>query len=162
MHLYHRTRDLPAIVVRPSNIYGPGQLPFTGQGLVATALGSGAAGRAVTVFGDGTSVRDYLYNADCSAGLVALLDRGIHGRTYNLGSGEGVTTNALLAAVARVLASDDHTLAVDHVPGNAAAIHYNVLDSTRIAIDTGWHPATPLDHGLARTWDWLKATLAVA
>lgn len=159
VHLYYRSRGLPAIVVRPSNIYGPGQLPFTGQGMVATALGSGALGRPVTVFGDGESVRDYLFGEDCGEGMIALIERGESGRTYNLGSGIGVTTNALLATVAQTLDGDGHALAIDYVDSNAAAIRYNVLDRTRIGIDTGWAPQVSLAEGTERTWAWLKANM---
>jgi UDP-glucose 4-epimerase len=47
-------------IIRPSNVYGPGQIPFRGQGIIATALGAGIRQSPVNIFGKGDNIRDYI------------------------------------------------------------------------------------------------------
>jgi UDP-glucose 4-epimerase len=51
VYMHHRIHGLPAIIVRPSNLYGPGQKPFRGQGLIATALALAYKNNAIQIFG---------------------------------------------------------------------------------------------------------------
>lgn len=58
--MYHHLHGVPVTIVRPGNAYGEGQLPFRGQGFVATAIASIMTGRPLTVFGGDETVRDYV------------------------------------------------------------------------------------------------------
>ncbi len=157
VHMYHRLHGLPALIVRPSNIYGPGQKPFRGQGLVATALGLAYRGDAVQIFGDGSHIRDYLYIDDFCAGLAALLEQEGTGEIYNLGYGEGHSILELIGCVDEAVAPDGLALRRSYQPGRPFDVHYNVLDIARIRNATGWRPQTSLGEGVRRTWDWIKA-----
>jgi UDP-glucose 4-epimerase len=156
--MFHCTRGLPALVVRPANAYGPGQLPFTGQGFIATAIGSVLSGQAIPVFGGGTTVRDYLYVADLARGFMAVLERGTPGEAYNLGTGVGRSNMQVLEALVPLARSHGHEVVLDHMPARGFDVPTNVLDIAKITRATGWSPDTPFEDGLARTWDAIAAT----
>lgn len=145
-----------AIILRPSNVYGPGQAPFRGQGLVATAFGAALAGRPLEVAGDGSTVRDYLYVDDFTDGALAALERGETGATYNLGSGEGTNVRALLGLIGDVVAADGLSLDIFEQPVRPVDVACNILDAGRLSAATGWRPRVPLTVGLRASWQWVK------
>jgi UDP-glucose 4-epimerase len=158
--MFHRTHGLPALVVRPGNAYGPGQAPFTGQGFIATAIGSALRGGPVPVFGGGNTVRDYLYVEDLARGILAVLDRGQPGEAYNLGTGIGLSNMQVLEALAPVARGHGREVTVDHQPARGFDVPVNVLDISKVRLATGWRPLMPFAEGLARTWDAIATTFS--
>lgn len=153
--LYSRL-GVPTMIVRPSNVYGPGQLPFRGQGLVATAFGAALAGIALTLFGDGSQRRDYLYIDDFCAGLDAALAKGEVGEAYNLAAGRGTRADDLLSAIGAISARDGFPLAIAAAGTRPFDVATNLLDVAKIEQATGWRARVGLDDGLERSWRWLK------
>ncbi len=151
--MFHRTRGLPALVVRPGNAYGPGQMPFTGQGFIATAIGSVLRGQPVPVFGGGTAVRDYLYAEDLARGILAVLEHGQPGEAYNLGTGIGLSNMQVLEALTPIARYRGHEVTIDHQPARGFDVPVNVLDISKTTQTTGWRPSIPFGEGLSRTWD---------
>lgn len=151
--MYHRL-GVPVMIVRPSNLYGPGQQARRGQGMVAAAFAAALAGRPMTLFGDGSQIRDYLYIDDFCAALDAILDRGEIGATYNVGSGIGVRSDDLLAMVGALVTGDGQKLDLVRADPRPFDVNRNVLDSGRLAEDTGWRATTALVDGLAKGWRW--------
>ena len=146
-----------AAIVRPSNIYGPGQTERAGFGIIPTVLGKTMRGEPVTVWGDGSAVRDYLYIEDLVALCMSLLAAPMPAGscTLNAGSGIGVSLHDLLAAI-------------EAVTGKPLQRHHDAsraVDATRVVMDAtlanrryGWTPTTSLQEGLRRTWDWFNTT----
>jgi len=157
--MFHHTRGLPVVVVRPGNAYGPGQMPFTGQGFVATAIGFVLQGRPVSVFGRGT-VRDYLYVTDLARGIAAVLERGRDGEAYNLGTGVGLGNLEVLEALRPIAGAAGFPVAVETLPSRQFDVPANVLDITKVTQSTGWRPIVPFPEGLSHTWNAISATLA--
>lgn len=156
--MYHQLTGLPVVVVRPGNAYGEGQLPFRGQGFVATAIASFLRGQRLTVFGGTEVVRDYIHVDDIASGIVAALDACTPGCCYNIGTGVGTHTNGLLAMIGGLAGQAGLELEVDHRPARAFDVRVNVLDSSRLAAASGWQPSVSLADGLDRAWRWLAAT----
>ena len=152
--LMYRRLGVPVMIARPSNIYGPGQQARRGQGMIAAAFAAALAGRPLTLFGDGSQLRDYLYIDDFCAALDAILGRGEVGATYNVGSGEGVRADDLLTMIGEIVAGDGRQLEVVHADPRPCDVDRNVLDSGRIATVTGWRATTALEAGLAHSWRW--------
>lgn len=150
---YSHQNRRSTIVVRPSNVYGPGQPVRAGFGVVPTLLEAAATGRPFTVFGAGTTIRDYLYVDDFIELCVRLLDSS--GRpgvtTVNAGSGRGCSVNRLIGLVENVTG-----LRVRRVPRPARRgdVHRIVLNPLRARSRTGWRVSVPLREGLLRTWRW--------
>lgn len=159
-YLYYIQKKLPFIVARPGNAYGPGQYPFRGQGLIATAMASALQDRTLSVFGDGSVVRDYIHVRDVAAALVALLYYGKVGETYNIGTGRGTTITALLEQYIRpLLAKYDNHLKIQYLPARGVDVPYNVLANTKLQQQTGFTWCIGLDGGLDDTWLWIKSVV---
>jgi UDP-glucose 4-epimerase len=152
-------QDLPTIIVRPSNVYGPGQQPFIGQGIVASAFGAACRGEPVTIFGDGLNVRDYLFIDDLCDAIDAIIRDVAPGETLNIGSGAGVTLLALMQLIGRLSTDKGWSLDLLFHPARSVDVRYNVVDAARLRALTSWQPATGLSAGLAKTRDWIETFL---
>ncbi len=152
----YRRLDLPTLIVRPSNIYGPGQAPFRGQGLVATAFGMALQGRPVTLFGTGSQQRDFIYIDDCCAALEAALTHGAIGQCYNLGSGIATSASDLLTAIGGITGRDGFPLEIASAPTRPFDVAANLLDVTRMRDELHSTPLVGLGQGLEATWRWIR------
>jgi UDP-glucose 4-epimerase len=155
--LMYRRLGVPVLIARPSNIYGPGQLARRGQGMIAAAFSAAMEGRPLTLFGDGTQLRDYLHIDDFCTAVESILDRGEVGVTYNVGSGVGVRTDELIKAIQAIVAFDGRMLDVVHEERRPFDVDQNVLDIRRLAAATGWNATIALADGLRDTWRWALA-----
>lgn len=146
-----------ATLLRPSNIYGPGQLERPGFGIVPACFGKLVRGETLRVWGDGSIVRDYLYIDDFVDLCLAILSSPMlaGARTLNASSGTGVSLNELFRAIERVTGKPlPRSYELDR-PVDARQI---VMDSAMARDRYGWVPATPLEEGLRKTWDWFNST----
>ena len=143
-----------AIILRPSNFYGPGQPYKKGFGVIPTIFHNLLTGNAMQIYGDGKIVRDYLYIDDfvdfCIQNLVNG-SRYIGSRIYNIGSGQGTTLNELCR-----LAEDASGKRVERNYQSVRTVDVKriVLDCSRVGSDFQWTAKTHLRKGLAKTWEW--------
>lgn len=152
---YQRTFGLPVVVARPCNTYGPWQLP---EKLIPLMVTRAAAGAALPVYGDGAHRREWLHVDDHAAALSVLLERGVPGRVYNVGSGD---ERANLEVVQRILGrlGKPESL-IRFVADRPAHDRRYALDSTRLRTELGWAPRIAFDTGLDATVDWYVAHAA--
>lgn len=155
-YLYAVTRGLKFVCVRPSNAYGPGQRPFVGQGFIATAMASVMRGMPIKIFGQHGAIRDYLYVSDLASGIVSALMKGHLSETYNLGSGVGLSNLDVIDLLKPLMREVGYEVRVENVPERAFDVRANVLDSTKLQQDTGWHTRVDFHQGLVATRDWLE------
>lgn len=159
-HLYGATHGLKVICLRPGNAYGEGQRPFMGQGFVATAMASAILGRPVTVFGEHGGIRDYIHVTDLASGIVAALDKGVVGQTYNLGSNTGLSSVEVLEQMRPHLSRRGHHVNVIKEDVRPFDVRVNILDSLALQRQTGWVPQLSFDEGLSRSLKWFITYLA--
>lgn len=158
--MYARLFGIPLVIARPSNPYGPGQVPYRGQGFIATAAAKILQGEEIPVFGPNGTVRDYLYIEDlCSAMKVLLDDDSAPGAIFNIGSGIGINNLEVLKAVARVAGIPMSDIKLKFLPVRHFDVAYNVLDSRRLGA-LGWRHATSLEQGLPATIKWVREHLS--
>jgi UDP-glucose 4-epimerase len=155
--MYKAIYDLDVIILRPSNVYGPGQKPFKGQGFIATAIAKGLQGNPVQIFGDGTHVRDYVYISDFCSALKEIIEKGKNGSIYNIGFGKGYTINEVTEKIRDI--GGVQNLKVESLPARPFDVHYNVLDYKRIKALTDWEPKVQLEEGLSLSAQWIKGYL---
>jgi UDP-glucose 4-epimerase len=134
-------------ILRPSNIYGPGQVLRAGFGIIPTLLERARDGGKVTIWGDGSSVRDYLYIDDMVAACRLAL-AGPNG-VYNIGAGVGISLNELIRQVHLVTG---RVLQVESQPDRISDVRRIVLNITAARELLGWKPSVQLSEGLGRTW----------
>jgi UDP-glucose 4-epimerase len=152
---YQRLHGLKGVALRLGNVYGPRQDPHGEAGVVSIFAGALVAARPTTVFGDGTSSRDYVYVDDVVDAFLRCLGGKGDGRRLNVGSGRTTTVRQLHALVAKAVGAPD---APEFAPRRPGELHTVGLDSGAARRALGWEPAVSLEDGLARTVDWLRAT----
>lgn len=142
-----------AVVLRPSNVYGPGQAPRNGFGIIPAAFECSRHQSPLTLWGDGSAVRDYIYIDDFIRLCLAVLDKPfVHGiETYNAASGESVSLLQLMDAIQKVTGLP---LECRHEPSRALDVRYIVPDSSAVIARYRWKARVPLSEGLQHTWSW--------
>lgn len=141
------------LVLRPSNIYGPGQALKSGFGAIRHLLVCAAEARPFQLWGDGLQLRDYLYIDDFTDAVARLTARPQAHGVFNLGCGTGTSLRELIALVE---AETGRTLRIEAQPARAGDVVRIVLDIERIRRAADWAPATRLADGIARTRRWLE------
>jgi UDP-glucose 4-epimerase len=152
--MYHKVQGVPTIIVRPANPYGPNQLGNLGQGFVGAAMFASMRKRPVSIFGERGTIRDYVYVGDLAEGLLAVLNSGRAGDTYNIGTGIGHDNRIVLEMLSDVVRRTGYEVDVEVLPPRPFDVVANVLSSARLTCVSGWKPKTEFSEGLARTWTW--------
>ncbi len=146
---YVRTYKFPAIIIRPSNNYGPWQYP---EKLIPLAILRIIEGGKVPVYGKGQNAREWLYVDDCARGIMKIMRKGKIGQIYNLGSAQeskNINTVKLLLMTLGV-GQDRFEFVKDRLGHD---IRYS-LDSRKVARELGWKPAVQFAQGLKLTVNW--------
>jgi nucleoside-diphosphate-sugar epimerase len=151
--IYGRLYGLKATVLRISNPYGPFQSgEGRAYGIANSFIQAAVSGRPITLFGDGSQRRDYLYIDD----LVDALLRAAYvpksrGRVYNIGDGQG--TSLLELAEMAVLEAGRGEIARVPWPEEYRAIETGdyLSDISLARHELGWNPVTAIREGIART-----------
>ncbi|MEW9624241.1 NAD-dependent epimerase/dehydratase family protein [Rhodanobacter geophilus] len=146
-----------ATILRPSNLYGPGQMERMGFGIIPTCMGKIRRGETLSVWGDGTSVRDYLYIDDFIKLCVAATERPMPNGCfpYNAASGQGIGLNTLLDTLELVTGQHLHR---DYDASRAVDAPRIVMSANLAREQYGWSATTSLHEGLKKTWAWFNTT----
>jgi UDP-glucose 4-epimerase len=99
---YHRRYGMNYLILRPSNPFGYGQNLYGQQGLIAVLFGKLFNNKAATIYGDGSSLRDYIYIKDFTHYIVQLLKKNIINTTINIGSGQGYSISQIISFIEKV------------------------------------------------------------
>lgn len=147
-YLYGITHGLDYRIVRPSNPYGIGQVPFRGQGFVATAVAAAKLKQPINIFGKTGTIRDYIYIDDLASGILSALLYGKQSEIYNIGFGVGLSNLDVVEALNNILKSYQCSLAVEHVAERPFDVKANILDASKLTNETNWSPQTGFTEGL--------------
>jgi UDP-glucose 4-epimerase len=143
-----------ATIMRLANPYGPRQNLGRGQGIISMYCSRVVSGLPLSIWGDGSVVRDYVHIDDVVLAMVMAIERGGGLRVFNVGSGIGTSVSEIVRLLKRVSGQD---VAVEYTPGRGADLPANVLDITRIRSELGWTPHISLEAGIMRTLAWYRA-----
>ncbi len=146
-------------IARIFSVVGP-HLPLDKHFAVGNFLSAAIHGKEIVVNGDGTPHRSYLYAADMTAWLWAVLFRGKPGRVYNVGSEESVSISELARRVCRILDRPLRLKILQVAKPNAIASHY-VPDVSRAQIELLLPSPLCLDEAIARTASWHLSRIAL-
>lgn len=148
--LFWKTKKLPVVCIRPSNIYGENQKPFIGQGFISTAISSILSAREIIVYGQDGTFRDYLYIDDFVKGIVLALDNCLPGEIYNLGSGLGFNNTEIIEKLKNNHLLKNNIFKIIHEPPRVSDVFFNILDSNKFTQLCGWQPSISLNDGIER------------
>ncbi len=138
---------LAATTLRPANIYGPRQRTDLEGGVIAIFFGCWRRREPLTVFGDGTAERDYVYVGDVAEAAATAIERRAGG-TYNIGTGVPTSVNQIIEAMSSLLGPP---AGVTHAPARGGEVQRSCVDASKAARDGLWEPRTPLGEGLRLT-----------
>lgn len=147
IQLFGYNYGLPYVILRLANPYGESQSVGRPQGAVGVFLHKALRGEELSVWGDGSVVRDFIYEADVATATETVLTGAIPSGIYNIGSGVGTSLNDLIEA----LRQRCHLpCKVSYDPSRTFDVPYNVLAIDKIRRTTGWAPEFSLVDGLGR------------
>lgn len=148
LQLYRHQHGLDCKIVRLSNPYGPGQRITGRQGFIAIAIGRIVAGEDITIRGDGSDIRDFIYIDDVSEALHRVATTRSDETIFNVGSGFGYSLNDVVAQMRELTGLP---IPVCYTESRFADIPQSVLDTSRARFVLNIDPQLPLRAGLAKT-----------
>lgn len=146
---YIRTHNLPAIIVRPSNNYGPWQYP---EKLIPLAITKLLRGEKIPLYGKGLNVREWLFVSDCANGIMTVAEKGKLGAIYNLGSGNEHKNKEVISLLLEKMNMPDKLIAF--VKDRAGHDFRYRLNSQRIRKELQWTHQINLPQGLRVVVEW--------
>jgi UDP-glucose 4-epimerase len=157
LHAFAVNSGWPAIALRPTNVYGPGQLPIKGFAIVPTIFRHLLERRVFEIWGDGSVVRDYLFVDDlCEliSRVVGACEQGYS--VYNAGSGSAVSVLELIQYCEQAAGMK---LDVTLRPARSVDVARAIPDIGAVNRAYDWRARTPLHTGLGDTWQWLRSSV---
>ena len=147
--LYAKQFGLQPLIIRLSNPFGPYHYSMQ-QGICNVAIDTALSGKPFTVWGDGASLKDYIYVTDFVRILFMLIKKGIHGEVINIGSGNLSSVNDILHLVKK------------HIPGftwaygnsSSSDVAQFELDTSRLREIIGEYQFVGMEEGIRRVFDW--------
>jgi dTDP-glucose 4,6-dehydratase len=148
---YLDTYDLPTVICRGSNNYGPRQYP---EKLIPLMILNALHGDALPVYGDGMNVRNWLYVEDFARGIGTVLERGVPGQVYNVGGPDECANIEVVKRIVELTGADESIITyVTDRPGHDR--RYS-LSSDKIRA-LGWEPRMRFfEQGLEETVTWYR------
>ncbi|HTR81364.1 MAG TPA: NAD-dependent epimerase/dehydratase family protein [Bacteroidota bacterium] len=143
--LFSINYDVPSVILRFSNPFGPSQHPTRPQGAVGVFIQKALKGEEIVIWGDGSTVRDYLFEEDLGTAVTAVVDNSALSGIFNVGTGVGTSLKRLIELVEESFAV---RCKVRYDPERRFDVPYNVLNISKIISETGWRPQSSLLDGL--------------
>lgn len=153
-HTHHTLTGMPTACLRFFTVFGPGQRPDLA---ISSFMRKIARNEEVTLFGDGSTSRDYTYIEDIVTGVLAAYERiPRHGyRVWNLGGNEPITLSEMVETVASVVGRAPLIRRAPMQPGD---VHRTWADLGRSAAELDYRVTTRFVDGVRRQWEWQRAT----
>lgn len=157
---WHSTYGLPVLVTNCSNNYGPFQYP---EKLIPVVILSALRGRPIPIYGDGRNVRDWLHVGDHVSALLAVLERGEPGRTYNIGGNHELDNLTLVRLLCRLVDEEtahrakpvrDSASLITFVPDRPGHDRRYAIDASRLREELGWEPRSDPENAFRETVRW--------
>ena len=149
---YRDLFGLGVYALRFFTVYGPRQRPDMAIAKFVDAI---AKGTPITLFGDGSSRRDYTFIEDIVSGVVAAVTRVEEGsyEIFNLGGTATISLADLVATIERVL---DKRAVIDRQPDQPGDVPITFANVDRARAALGYEPTTRIEVGIERYWQWVQ------
>lgn len=147
-YAFHHLHGASVTCLRFFTVYGPRQRPEMAIHKFTRMIHES---EPVTVFGDGSSTRDYTYVDDIVAGVLAAADRPAGYRIYNLGTTEKIRLTDLVEKIGVLLGREPKVL---HLPAQDGDVPTTHADISLARAELGYEPSVDFDTGLARFVEW--------
>jgi UDP-glucose 4-epimerase len=148
IRFYRDYRDINFQIWRITNPYGDTVRLHKMQGVIDAFLQKLEAGEPLSLWGDGSEVRDFIFIDDLVAAIGTMIESGVKDEVVNIGSGVGSSIRQVVEVIRDVVG---HDFSVDTVD-SYAGIKRAVLNIEKINRLTGWQPSYTLEAGIAEAW----------
>lgn len=162
LYLYNYLYGLDYRVVRLSNPYGPYQRPNGKLGVITTFIDNIIKNKPLTVYGDGTVVRDFIYVDDAVNAIVNIAEgdgidkQGNTHKIFNVGCGEGRSINEIIKELENVFGIETE---IDYIEGRKSDVPVNYLDISLYEEIYGKLINTSFEEGIIKTKEFLEKDL---
>lgn len=149
---YSKTFDMPVLITRCSNNYGPYQFP---EKLIPLMITNAMANKPLPIYGDGLYTRDWLHVSDHCAAIATVLERGVPGEVYNIGGNNEMRNIEIVKLILSHLRKPESLITyVKDRPGHDRRY---AIDPAKMRDQLGWQPAIGFESGIRTTIDWYLA-----
>lgn len=155
VYYYWKKYGMPGCSLRFFNVYGPRQASSAYGFVAGIFMDRALRGEPITIFGDGTQTRDFIYIDDNIEGIIRSMVIDLtHGEVLNIGSGLQTTIRDLAERVMRIAGRE---VPIVYQPSREMEIKYRCPDVTKMKHLLGFEPRISLDEGLKKTFEWYKS-----
>lgn len=156
---YHHTYGLPTLMTNCSNNYGPYHFP---EKLIPLIINNALNGKELPVYGDGKNVRDWLFVVDHCSAILAVLQKGQVGETYNVGGNNEKQNIEIVQTICDLLdekvglipSGQPRRSLIRFVKDRPGHDRRYAIDATKIKTELGWEPSVTFAQGIVKTVDW--------
>ena len=153
LYLYRYLYGLDYRIIRLSNPYGKYQKPDGIQGVVTTFVYKAMKDEILSVYGDGSVIRDYIYIEDAIAAILDIVNYTGSFKVFNVGSGIGHSVNEVICIIEKSLRKK---VAVEYLENRKADVPVNILDISRYEECFGKWKRLTLEEGIVKTSQYFR------
>jgi dTDP-glucose 4,6-dehydratase len=146
---YHKTFDMPILITRCSNNYGPYQFP---EKLIPLMIMNLLNNKKLPVYGDGKQVRDWLYVLDHCEAIDVVLNKGKIGEVYNIGGNNEMENIEIVKLLIKHLNKSEDM--IEYVKDRLGHDRRYAIDASKIKNELGWEPKYKFENALPLTIKW--------
>ena len=151
---YMRTFDYPAIIIRPSNTYGPWQYP---EKFIPVIIFKALKNEKIPVYAKGLNVREWLYVSDCADAILTIMKRGKIREVYNLGSGIERKNIEVVKTILTILKKPDGL--IEFVKDRPGHDYRYSLNSSKLRKKLNWKEKINFIKGVKKTVFWYRENI---
>lgn len=148
---YAKTFNIPVVVTRCGNNYGPNQYP---EKLIPFFITRMMAGKKLPLYGDGENIRDWIFVGDHCSALELCLEKGSVGEIYNIGANNELTNKEIAGIIIKYFRKDESR--IEYVADRPGHDRRYAINNDKIMKELGWRPGVPFDQGIIRTIKWYE------
>ena len=152
LFLFNQQHSLEYNILRVSNPYGANQQCFGLQGVITTFLLKALKNEPITIWGDGTIKRDYIYINDLIEVSIKA-GKKMHNDVFNVGSGVLTSINDIVRTIEEVT---NHNFEINKLPKRNFDVQSISLDCLHAKTQFDWIPVYELKKGVLESWEWIK------
>lgn len=151
---YRRTYDMPVIITRCSNNYGPYQFP---EKLIPLVIYKALRNESIPVYGDGKHIRDWIYVDDHNEAVLQVMENGIDGHVYNIGANNEMNNIELIEYILGIMNRDESLM--EFIADRRGHDRHYAVDIEEIKEAIGFSASMSFDRGIRQTIEWYMNNL---
>ena len=156
LYLYWKLYGLDYCVLRVANAYGERQPITETQGVISTFLDKALRKNEITIWGDGSVIRDFIYAGDIANAFVKASNYEGEPRIFNIGGEQGLSINEIISIISKITGEQ---LQLKYMPSRIFDVPVNILDISRAKKYLNWQPEVGLFEGISRMHEWILKVL---